>query len=84
MVVISNVEVACSVCVVPTGLTADAKLDPKPAVFKGLSDIDRENAALYDPEVYHGAPISVQIVARRLQEEKVLALGSVLEAALKL
>jgi amidase len=73
----------CSVCVVPTGLTADAKLDPKPSDFKGLSDIDKRNAELYDPEVYEGAPIAIQMVARRLQEEKVLAMGSVLEAALK-
>ncbi|RPA89913.1 amidase signature enzyme [Choiromyces venosus 120613-1] len=37
----------------------------------------------YDPEVYHGAPVSIQIVGRRLQEEKVHVISEVVEAALK-
>ncbi|KAK8038244.1 amidase [Apiospora phragmitis] len=35
-----------------------------------------------DAAIYHGAPVGVQVVARRLEEEKVLALGEVLSNAL--
>lgn len=28
-----------------------------------------------DPEIYHGAPVGVQLVGRRLQEEKLLVLA---------
>ncbi len=35
-----------------------------------------------DPELYHGAHVSVQVVGRRFQEEKVLALTEILGDAL--
>lgn len=35
-----------------------------------------------DPEIYDGAHVGLQIVARRLQEEKVLALTEILSDAL--
>lgn len=28
-----------------------------------------------DPELYHGAPVGLQLVGRRLQEEKILTLA---------
>lgn len=31
-----------------------------------------------DPEVYHGAPITLQLVTRRLEEEKALAITKVI------
>jgi amidase len=36
-----------------------------------------------DPEVYDGAHVSVQLVGRRLQEEKMLALAVYVGEALK-
>lgn len=39
-------------------------------------------AALDDPELYDGAHVSVQIVGRRFQEEKVLAITEYLGDAL--
>ncbi|KAK0654584.1 putative amidase PB8B6.03 [Lasiodiplodia hormozganensis] len=36
----------------------------------------------YDPELHHGAPVGLQIVGRRLQEEKVLALGEFISGAM--
>ncbi|KAE9380775.1 putative general amidase GmdA [Stipitochalara longipes BDJ] len=36
----------------------------------------------YDPELYHGAHVSVQVVGRRFQEEKVLTLTEILGDAL--
>ncbi len=35
-----------------------------------------------DPELYDGCPVSVQLVGRRLQEEKVLALTEMIGDAL--
>lgn len=38
---------------------------------------------LDDPELYKGLPVGVQIVGSTLQEEVVLGIGEVIEAALK-
>ena len=37
---------------------------------------------LYDAEAMHGLPVGVQVIGRRLQEEKVLALMARVEDAL--
>ena len=37
---------------------------------------------LDDPEIYDGAPVGVQIVARKFEEEKVLAIAKVVYSAL--
>jgi amidase len=36
-----------------------------------------------DPEIYDGAHVSLQLVGRRLQEEKMLAIGGLVHDALK-
>ena len=36
-----------------------------------------------DPEIYDGAPVGLQIVARKHQEEKVWAVAKIVDAALK-
>lgn len=38
---------------------------------------------LDDPELYHGAPIGVQLVARKFEEEKILAIAEIVTAALQ-
>lgn len=35
-----------------------------------------------DPEIYDGAPVGLQIVARKFEEEKVLAIAKTVYAAL--
>lgn len=64
---------------------ADKTLDPAVdvSVFKGLSDLDNQIQAEYDAVVYHGAPVSLQLVGRRLEEEKVLEMVDVVERVLK-
>lgn len=42
----------------------------------GMNDWNRD---LYDPEMMHGQPISIQIVGKRLEEEKVLGTAKVIE-----
>ncbi|OAL18769.1 hypothetical protein AYO20_11703 [Fonsecaea nubica] len=51
--------------------------------FAPLTDLDGRIQADYDAEFYHGAPVALQIVARRLEEEKCLEMCEVIDAALK-
>lgn len=51
--------------------------------FRQLSDIDGRIQADYDAEFYHGAPVGLQVVGRRLEEEKVLEMVDVVAEALK-
>ena len=64
---------------------ADKNLD-KPRdtkTFKQLSDIDGRIQADYDADFYDGAPVALQVVGRRLEEEKVLEMVDVVAKALK-
>lgn len=36
-----------------------------------------------DPETYDGAPVGIQIVARKYEEEKAWAIGKIVHAALR-
>jgi amidase len=51
--------------------------------FKSMSEIDVKIQADYDPEFYHGAPVSLQLVGKRLEEEKVLEMVEIVADALK-
>ena len=53
----------------------DKKIDVVNKSFKPISEQDEDIQKDYDPELYHGAHVAVQLVGRRLQEEKVLALS---------
>ncbi|VUC32421.1 unnamed protein product [Clonostachys rosea] len=61
---------------------ADKNVDVAESYPRPLNDIDKFNWKAYDAEIYHGAPIGVQVVGRRHEEEKVLALGEVVSNAL--
>jgi len=51
--------------------------------FKSMSEIDAKIQADYNPDFYHGAPVSLQMVGRRLEEEKVLEMVEMVTEALK-
>lgn len=51
--------------------------------FKAENDIEKGVYATWDPEVYKDCPVSVQVVGKRLEEEKVLAMMKVVDATLK-
>ncbi|EXJ78899.1 hypothetical protein A1O3_08399 [Capronia epimyces CBS 606.96] len=60
--------------------TVSASRDRLPAdPYEPLNEADAWNWKLYDPERMDGFPVSVQIVGRRFQEEKVLGAAKVLE-----
>ncbi|KAG8159868.1 hypothetical protein KVR01_010505 [Diaporthe batatas] len=71
-----------SVAVIPV-TKADKSLDPIDTNYKPRGKADRSNWEAYDPDVYDGAPVGLQIVARRFEEEKVLAVAKIIHRALK-
>ncbi|POS69895.1 amidase [Diaporthe helianthi] len=58
----------------PTGVLGEKEVDVPSSDHKPLSDICKTTHAEYDAELVHGLPVSLQLVARRLQEEKVIAM----------
>jgi len=63
--------------------TVDPARDVKKPRECFIDDFDREIHELYDPEVFKDAPVCVQLVGRTLEEEAVLAMTEIVDAALK-
>lgn len=59
------------------------RTDHSIAGYSPRNDIDRSNWDLYDPELMDGLPVSIQIVGKRLEEEKVLGAAKVIERILQ-
>ncbi|KAK6085993.1 hypothetical protein SCUP515_00354 [Seiridium cupressi] len=55
--------------------TADRAIDVPDASYQPVSELDKKIQDYYDPEIYHGAPVALQLVGRRFQEEKLLAIA---------
>jgi amidase len=68
--------------VIPVTL-ADKSIDVPEKSFKAISGADQQAYDDYDADIYDGAHVSVQLVGRRLQEEKTLALAEYIAGALK-
>ncbi|KAK3371231.1 amidase signature domain-containing protein [Lasiosphaeria ovina] len=62
---------------------ADKSVDIVDESYQPLNPIDEQNWGAYDPEIYDGAPVGVQLVARKFEEEKILAIAGVVTAALR-
>ena len=60
----------------------DTEIDVKDTNYKGISDLDRAVHDDYEPDIYDGAPIAVQIIGRRLQEEYTIGLAEQVGRAL--
>ncbi len=62
----------------------DKALDRLPPDFdiKNLNGVAQGAYKLYDAEAMHGLPVGVQIVGRRLEEEKILTIMKRVEDAL--
>ncbi|KAG9230383.1 acetamidase-like protein [Amylocarpus encephaloides] len=70
------------VCTFPVTF-ADQSLDQ---VRSGWTPLNKKDADLqkdYDPEFYHGTPVALQCVGRRLEDEKVLEMTGIIAEALK-
>lgn len=67
----------------PLDMTVDKILDPKYDNFKPFSSEDARLEALYDPETFHGLPLSVQLAARKFEDEKLLAIAELIHPIIK-
>lgn len=62
--------------------TVDKAVDVADADFVPVSDADRENQAMYDPELFDGMPVCLQLVGRPLAEEQLLAAAEAVDEAI--
>ncbi|KAI9374808.1 Acetamidase [Aspergillus egyptiacus] len=54
---------------------ADSGVDGKNQSHVPVSDLDKAVQDEYDPQAYHGAPVAVQVIGRKLSEERTLAIA---------
>jgi amidase len=71
-----------SAAVIPV-TTADKSIDIIDPRYTPLNDLDAQNWAWYDAEAYDGAPVGLQIVGRKYDEEKVWAIAKIVDAILR-
>ncbi|KAL6916189.1 hypothetical protein FSST1_007684 [Fusarium sambucinum] len=71
-----------SVVVIPT-IRADANIDVFDDSYKPLGDLDNKNWKAYDPAIYDKAPVGIQIVGRKFEEEKCLAIARIVHSVLQ-
>jgi amidase len=79
-----------SACTIPVGFVneqhkadKEGDLDAEGSKIPGVTgELDAHIRSIYDPEVYKGLPVTMQVVGRRLEEEKVLGVATVLEKLL--
>ncbi|EQL03721.1 acetamidase [Ophiocordyceps sinensis CO18] len=67
-----------------TGVAADKNIDTPDAAHQPLGPECKAIHQEYDADLVHGLPVSLQLVGRRLEEEKVLAMGQRVLQALSL
>lgn len=73
-----------SACTFPVTF-ADRSLDSArtPDSWEPLNSLDKMIQEGYDADFHHGAPVGLQLVGRRLEEEKVLEMVEVVADVLK-
>ncbi|KAF8420565.1 general amidase [Boletus edulis BED1] len=63
--------------------TVDPAIDVKQPCESFIDAFDREVYDMYEPEAFQDAPICLQLVGRTLEEEAVIAMTEIVDAALK-
>ncbi|OBZ80049.1 Acetamidase [Grifola frondosa] len=69
-------------CVFPV-TRVNPELDGIKPEHKFLSKADKTNHGIYDPATFQNAPVALQLVGRSLEEEAVIAMTEIVDAALK-
>ncbi|EXJ84240.1 hypothetical protein A1O3_04907 [Capronia epimyces CBS 606.96] len=64
--------------IIPVGFV-DKDRDVKDTSYKPTSAMDKEHYELYDPDLWHNAPISLQLVGRQFEDERLLAVSAVVD-----
>lgn len=60
---------------------ADKSVDVLDESYIPCNERDTEGYAMYDPDLFDGAPVSLQLVGRALAEEKLLAVANAVDRA---
>ncbi|MCJ1262208.1 Acetamidase [Lobaria immixta] len=68
-------------CTIPV-TSVDQDVDVVDKNYRPSNKVDKRVADDYDPSISHGTPVAVQLIGRRLQEEKVLILAEHISKAL--
>lgn len=61
----------------------DKVIDKLGPMFKARNTIEKGSYKMYDSAAMHGLPIGVQIIGRRLEEEKVMEGMKIIQSLLK-
>ncbi|KAL6241004.1 hypothetical protein RBB50_012099 [Rhinocladiella similis] len=69
-------------CILPVTFV-DKNVDKKRAVFTPHNEQDAIIQADYEPEIYDGVPVSVQLIGKRYQEERLLAVAKKIDNLVK-
>ncbi len=70
-----------SAAVIPV-TTADKSVDIVDPNYIPFNDVDAKNWAWYDADAYDGAPVGLQIVGRKYEEEKIWAIAKIVDTIL--
>lgn len=57
--------------------------DVKDTSYRPVNDLDQETYDLYDPDLFDGAPVALQLVGRSMFEEQLLAVAMAVDQAVK-
>jgi len=63
--------------------TVDPAVDVKKPPHKFLSEIDRQVYELYDPAIFKGTPIALQLVGQTMEDEAVIGMSEIVDEAIK-
>ncbi len=56
--------------------------DVKDMSYKPINELDQDTYNIYDPKLFEGAPVSLQLTGRSFCEEQLLAVAQVLDLAI--
>ncbi|KAL8685957.1 MAG: hypothetical protein Q9224_005603 [Gallowayella concinna] len=62
---------------------AEKSIDKFDHDYQPMNGADRKTWEAYDPETYDGAPVGLQIVGRKWDEEKIWAISKIIDTALR-
>lgn len=71
----------CALVVFPV-TKVDKDIDKPDSSYKPTSELDRSVQEAYKPELFDGMPVCLQVVTKKLEEEKALTLASVINGCL--
>lgn len=72
----------CALVVVPV-TKVDKSVDEIDTAYTPTDSVDRIVQESYDPDLFDGMPVCIQVVTKKLEEEKALALAAVIVDSLK-